>query len=122
MFVVDTTNHKITMSRGDTGSFYVDASGYTFSSDDRALFTIKNSVGGIVYQRVYELDGELGNGRFRVDFNNPDTDTLATGDYSWDVRYILHPYYLDGKIVSGDQVITPNHPMTMTLLITVGEV
>lgn len=60
---------------------------------------------------------------FTVTFMNADTDTLATGGYTWDVRYVINPYYdEDGKIVDGDQVITPNSPMSMNLLTVVGDI
>ena len=60
---------------------------------------------------------------FTVTFLNADTDTLATGNYNWDVRYVINPYYdEDGKIVDGDQVITPNSPMSMSLQVVVGDI
>jgi hypothetical protein len=60
---------------------------------------------------------------FVVYFLNADTDSLAPGGYSWDVRYIIHPYYdSEGKLIDGDQVITPKTPMTMNLLTVVGDV
>ena len=60
---------------------------------------------------------------FVVYFLNADTDSLAPGAFSWDVRYIIHPYYdSEGKIIDGDQVITPKTPMNMTLLTVVGDV
>jgi hypothetical protein len=58
-----------------------------------------------------------------VSFYNADTDTLAAGAYTWDVRYIIHPNYEDaGNIVDGDQVITRQQPMELQLLQVVGEV
>ena len=60
---------------------------------------------------------------FTVYFLNADTDSIAPGVYSWDVRYIIHPYYDDaGRIVDGDQVLTPNAPMNLNLLTVVGDV
>ena len=61
--------------------------------------------------------------KFPVVFYNHDTDELPAGTYTWDVRYVLHPYYDDnGRIVDGNQVITPNPPMNMNLLTVVGEI
>ncbi len=121
MFKIE--NGAITLSRGDTASFTVTASGYTFDTDDRALFTLKDSAGEVILERVYELDTELGNGIFLVQLSNSDTDSLIPGAYSWDVRYVLHPYYdASGRIVDGDQVITPKTPQGMALIATVGEV
>lgn len=119
MFGVE--GYVITLSRGDTGAikFTADTT-HTFDSIDRALFSIKNAVGEMVKQQAFEIDE---NKSFIVSFYNSDTDNLAAGSYSWDVRYIIHPYYdSDGKIIDGDQVITPNQPMELQLLQVVGEV
>ena len=122
MFSID--NGSISLSRGDTASFTVTATGgYTFDTDDRALFTVKDGNGEIIMERIYELDTELGNGVFLVEFANSDTDQLAPGAYNWDVRYIIGPYYNSaGKIIDGDQVITPKPALNLTILSTVGEV
>ena len=119
MFGVD--GYVITLSRGDTGAikFTADTT-HTFDSIDRALFSIKNAIGEMVKQQAYEIDE---NKSFIVSFFNSDTDNLAAGTYTWDVRYVLHPYYdTAGNIIDGDQVITPNQPMNLQLLQVVGEV
>ena len=117
----DVQDYTITLSRGDTGAIRFNTeTEYTFTADDRALFSIKNAVGGIVKQQAYELDENKG---FTVQFANSDTDDLAAGTFSWDVRYIIHPYYdASGNIIDGDQVITPKTPMELQLLQVVGEV
>lgn len=119
MFSVD--GYTITLSRGDTGAIKISAqTQYTFAADDRALFSIKNAVGETVKQMAYPMDADKA---FVVNFLNADTDSLAAGTFSWDVRYIIHPYYdPDGKIIDGDQVITPRQPMALQLLQVVGEV
>lgn len=119
MFGVE--GYTITLSRGDTGAIKFTAdTDYTFTSDDRALFSIKNAIGEMVKQMAYSLDE---NKAFVVSFYNSDTDSIAAGSYQWDVRYIIHPYYdSEGRIVDGDQVITPRQPMEMQLLQVVGEV
>ena len=123
MFNVE--DYTITLSRGDTGALTViatatlDGSDYTFAAEDRALFSIKNANGEIIMQKAYEMTDNA----FTVYFLNGDTDSLSPGAYSWDVRYIIHPYYdASGKIIDGDQVITPKTPMNMTLLTVVGDV
>ena len=123
MFDVD--GYNITLSRGDTGGMRVVADAtlegqpYTFGADDRALFSIKNAQGEIVKEKVASMDDNT----FTVYFLNADTDKLAPGQYSWDVRYIIHPYYdASGRIVDGDQVITPKEPQTMNLLTVVGDI
>lgn len=117
----DVNGYVITLSRGDTGAIKFTANTeYTFESVDRALFSVKNAIGEVVKQSVFEIDE---NKSFTVPFFNSDTDSLAAGSYQWDVRYIIHPYYDSaGNIIDGDQVITPRQPMTMQLLQVVGEV
>lgn len=119
MFSVE--GYVITLSRGDTGAIKFTANTeYTFDAADRALFSIKNAVGEVVKQVASALDE---NKAFVVNFFNADTDILPAGTFSWDVRYIIHPYYdASGNIIDGDQVITPNRPMEMQLLQVVGEV
>lgn len=119
MFNVE--GYVITLSRGDTGAIKFTAStDHTFESVDRALFSIKNAIGDIVKQQAFPIDE---NKSFVVSFFNADTDNLAAGAYSWDVRYIIHPYYdASGNIIDGDQVITPIQPMALQLLQVVGEV
>ena len=123
MFSVD--GYNISLSRGDTGGMKVNATAtlngepFTFGSDDRALFSIKNGQGELVKEKVAQMT----NNSFVVYFLNADTDQLAPGQYSWDVRYIIHPYYnADGRIIDGDQVITPKEPQSMNLLTVVGDI
>ena len=122
MYNVD--GYNINLSRGDTGALKVSATAtlegqpFTFGADDRALFSIKSGNGEIIMQKICEMTAN----EFTVYFLNADTDSLAPGVYSWDVRYIIHPYYQDGRIVDGDQVITPRAPMSMNLLTVVGDV
>lgn len=123
MFVVE--DYNISLSRGDTGALRVNATAtlsgepFTFGADDRALFSIRNANGEIIMQKA----SAMVNNSFTVYFLNNDTDSLSPGAFTWDVRYIIHPYYDDdGKIINGDQVITPKQPMTMALLTVVGDV
>lgn len=124
MFSVDTDTGTISLSIGDTAAFSITASGYEFDENDRALFTVKDATGTAVLERVYQLaDESLGNGVFVVNINNSDTDELSAGTYSWDVRYVIAPYYdSDGRIIDGDQVITPKLALSFVLLPVVGEV
>ena len=123
MFNVE--GYNINLSRGDTGALKVTATAtlngepFTFGTDDRALFSIKNSQGEVVKEKVAQMT----NNQFTVYFLNADTDSLAPGPYEWDVRYVINPYYnAAGRIVDGDQVITPKAPQTMQLLTVVGDV
>ena len=95
MFNVDGTN--ITLSRGDTGALRLTANvtrrdtgaAYTFGERDRAVFSIKAGNGQLVKQKSYPLVEN----KFTVIFLNQDTDNLNPGGYSWDVRYVINPYY-----------------------------
>jgi len=117
MFNVDGTN--ISLSRGDTGAIEIAVDGYEFGELDRAVFTIKAGNGQEVKKHIYRIV----DGKFTVTFYNRDTDTLNPGGYTWDVRFVIHPYYDEnGNIVDGDQVLTPNLPMNCTLLTVVGNI
>lgn len=109
MFVIDPNNSAITMHKGDTGAYYVNltrSSGEAFGENDRALYTVKQGV-NIIIEREYALNDEtLGNGRFLIAFRNSDTDTLAAGSYSTEIRVVINPIRSDGKIVDGDVVRT----------------
>ena len=119
MFIVDTENNEIRLSKGDTGAVLIEVEGYDFGEDDRALFSIKAGNGQVVKQRAYPIVDN----QFLVTFYNSDTDTLNAGGYTWDVRYVIHPYYNEnGDIIDGDQVLTPNLPMNCNLLTVVGDI
>ena len=109
MFVIDPNNSAITMHKGDTGAYYVNltrSSGEAFGENDRALYTVKQGA-NIIIEREYALnDDTLGNGRFLIAFRNSDTDTLAAGSYSTEIRVVINPIRSDGKIVDGDVVRT----------------
>lgn len=95
MFSVNGTN--ITLSKGDTGALKVTATAtrrdtgaaYTFGERDRALFSIKSGSGQLIKQKSYPMR----NNAFTVYFLNADTDNLSTGNYTWDIRYLINPYY-----------------------------
>ena len=125
MFNVNGT--VITLSRGDTGALRIrvrarrkdTGEAFTFGERDRALFTIKNASGAIVKQVAYPMTDNV----FKVTFFNADTDKFAPGTMSWDVRYVINPYYDSANnIVDGDQVLTPTQPLSMQLLTVVGDI
>lgn len=125
MFNVNGT--VITLSRGDTGALRIRVNArrkdtgeaFTFGERDRALFTIKNAAGAIVKQVAYPMTENV----FKVTFFNADTDKFAPGTMTWDVRYVINPYYDSANnIVDGDQVLTPTQPLSMQLLTVVGDI
>lgn len=122
MFVVDGENNTIRLSRGDTGEVTIGLSGYSFDSNDRVLFTVRNaSTKHVEMRRVLEIE----NGVVTVPFVNSDTDSLEPGMYEWDVRVIIGPKYngnSNNDLYDGDEVITPEEPMKLQLIGTVGQI
>ena len=117
MFQVE--DYTINMTCGDTGAIDIHAVGYEFASNDRAMFAVRNRDGIVVKQGVYEIM----NGVFTVYFQNDETDHLPAGEYFYDVRYVINPYYdSDGKIINGDQVITPKGKKRLILWDPAGDV
>ena len=124
MFDVNYDTGAITMNVGDTGSFEVEAvrdDSELWTENDRAVFTIRNASGETVVERIYTLDNDdTGNGVLLIEFHNGDTDQLEPGSYTWELRFVVNPYYDGGTIVDGDIVQTPGidglgEPMPMTL-------
>ena len=124
MFRVNFETGEIVMNVGDTGCFEVKGERedlLPWTDDDRAVFTVRNAAGDNVITRVYGLnDEELGNGVVLIQFHNNDTDGLEPGSYSWELRFVVNPYYDGDTIVDGDVVRTPGadgngDPMPMTL-------
>lgn len=110
---------SIILSRGDTGEVTIGVTGFSFSANDRALFTVRDSNDGSVKMRR-ELP--IVNNTVTITFVNSDTDSLASGSYQWDIRFVINPHYTDGEIDDGDEVNTPNLPMELRLLPTVGQI
>lgn len=119
MFVVDSNSRAITMTKGDTGSIDVTVTGMEFEEDDRAIWTVKNSSGQMIFERYYEIQ----NDGFIIVFVNGDTDQLPAGQYRWDLRFVKNPIWEDSRIVDGDVVATPgNSAFVLQLVDPVGEV
>ena len=119
MFVVDPERKTITLNRGDTGEVTITITGYTYGTDDRALFTVKDGSGAVQMQRIYEFTDNA----FVIEFANADTDFLSPGIYYWDVRCVIDPQYDgQGNIVDGDEVATPGSPYQLIILSTVGQI
>lgn len=129
---------EISLSRGDTGAirFKVNAKyllpdpqtgldvPYVFSERDRVVFTVKSGT-TVVKERYFPISHNetTGENTFIVSFFNQDTDSYSPGGYSWDTRYVINPRYDDnGRIVDGDQVITPKQPAGLQLLTVVGDI
>lgn len=95
MFVPNYTTGAIEMHSGDTGVFRIKGrrkSGNDFTEHDRLLFTVKKG-DDIIMQRIYRLDDDegVGNGRAVIQFHNNDTDQWETGDYPYEIRFLINP-------------------------------
>lgn len=127
MFHVDTETKKITLHRGDTGIVPFKLTGYTFDPDDRALVTIKSSSGTVILKQLYEIDSE---GMIRVEFTNGLTDRLNAEILNYDVRVAIKPIYdqsdppelIDVDFEAGGAVCTPESPLQIEILGTVGQI
>lgn len=117
MFTVSGT--KITLSKGDTGAIVFSATGHSFTSADRALFTVANKAGTTV---LMQEEYELSDGKFTVQFVNDVTDKWTPGSYKWEIRYIINPTRESGKITGGSEVITPLEPQDLVVSSVLGEV
>lgn len=124
MFNVNETTGAVELNAGDTGAWFVDAErddDEPFTEDDRAVFTVKNMNGETVMERIYSLaDENLGNGTIHVQLDNDDTDDWDPGQYTWEIRYVVDPYWQSGEIRSGNIVDTPGidgrgDPLPMTI-------
>ena len=131
---------QITMHAGDTGAFKIHAlrrSGEDWTEYDRLLWTVRNTNGDIVMQRIYRLDDDegLGNGVVEIQFHNNDTDTWPAGQYQTERRYNINPRWdgeapegmcvnaltADARMVEGDVVRTVVHG-TLTILGVLGDI
>ena len=97
-FQINLETGDIKMNAGDTGSFKVHGSrksGASWTEDSRMLFTIADSAGEIVLQRIYRLDDQydLGDGTVLVEFHNDDTDEWDAGQYFTELRYDVSPIW-----------------------------
>lgn len=97
-FVFDKDTGNIDMYSGDTGSFFFKIereSQEAWPDTARALFTVTDTQGEIVMQRLYRLDDqwEVGDGIMLIEFHNDDTDDWAPGTYNTEFRVDLEPVW-----------------------------
>ena len=97
-FRFDPETGDISMNAGDTGSFWLHCareSGEDWPATARMLYTIRNSQGEIVMQRIYRMDDQWdqGDGIVLIEFHNDDTDKWNPGSYNVERRYDLTPIW-----------------------------
>lgn len=110
MFEINRDTSVVTMHKGDTGAYYVTlrrTNGAPFEAGDVALYTVKQGA-TTVMEREFPLDDDdgAGNGRFLIAFRNSDTDSLASGTYSTEIRVVMNPKRTGAAVVDGDNVRT----------------
>lgn len=120
MFDVDTTNRKITMHCGDTGTFAINITGRTIASGDRCLVTFRNKQKQIVRQSIMPIT----DGKLQITFANDDTQSWTPGLYDIEVRYVADPVIdqTTGSITNGSFVRTARNTFTLDLREVEGEI
>ena len=119
MYRVDEETGEIFLSRGDTMSFTLKFTGYTLTSSDRVMVTIKDRKGMLVKEYVETPVDNM----VVIQIRNPDTDYLNPAFYQWDARVIIDPVYDDQQnIIDGGSVSTPKLPMNFEIAPTVGQI
>lgn len=102
MFDVD--GFTIKMKRGETGAVYFRLIGYTFASEDRIIFKIRQ--GNTTFVREEYTPDEYGG--ITVYFLHSTTEPMAASTYNYDIIVVLNPHRdKTGKIADGDQVLYP---------------
>lgn len=125
MFEIGKDDYQIRISRGDSGSFYVESNGRRLTENDRVLFTVKNKARNarkeVVYiERLYKPDCH---GNALIEFSPVDTVHMTPGQYQWDLRYLYGVVMDDnGKMQTVDAIETPFEAASFRVLNTVGEV
>lgn len=127
MFEINARTKEITMHKGDTGTLTVNATpvGFSFTENDRAIFTVKRSSTEVMRQEL-----EIEDNAVVIEFANSDTDGLRADTYRWDIRFVINPTLdEDGHVVceegtdKNDGVWTPDGaPFKLTLLDVVGNI
>lgn len=100
---VEVIGPDIKLTAGDTGVVPFTVGGGPYSDRDRALFTVKNSSGVVMFERQFGITTN----RFELQFTNAMTDKWPAGSYPYDIRVVVLPIYdADGRIVDGSGVDT----------------
>lgn len=119
MIGIDTESREIWLHRGDTGTITYRFGGWQLLAGDIVVFTMRTPQGTVALERYLEPEDNC----VDVVFRNPDTDSLASGAYSYDLRVVHAPKYDDdGAIVDGAFIRTPMDPTAVHLNDTVGRV
>ena len=117
MITIDGFN--VSIPKGDTGGFTINATGRTFESGDVALFTIKDGNGKTIRRDVIEIEDNS----ITIEFTHDQTKVMKIGDYVWDVRWITDPEYDDDdNLIGGTEIDTPYKDLKFSVTGTTGDV
>lgn len=114
---------EIVLTAGDTGVFIVNArpDGYIPTSDDRAIFTVRDRIGGRVFVEKTLTPDE--SGKVEIELKNEDTKRMRGGRYVWDIRYVIQATFDgSGNVNGGTQVVTPMQAASFFVEKAVGDV
>ena len=118
MFYVDGITRSVTLTKGDTGPLIISGEDYAFADEDRAILSVMDPFGVVVLKKILSPQS----GKFSTVFINADTEKLIPGEYHFEVRFVIHPYYdASGEIINGNQIISFG-PMTLMLLPVVNHI
>ncbi len=110
----------IFITKGDTGLLTLMAEGHAFTSEDRAVFTVRRPGGATLMQVVATPEAD---GRVQIGFDHETTEKWRPGCYGWDVRYALGARMDEqGRVTGGREIITPMRPGELHVLEAVGTV
>ena len=110
----------IQISAGDTGIIRMPVEGARLTDKDRAVLTVKDKNGRVMIRKVAKPENERD---FVLPLVNADTESMAPGNYEWDIRIVLGAKIgAGGDVVDGDTVATPFPPGQFTVLKVVGSV
>ena len=98
MLAID-VNNKIKIVRGDTGCIEFTVQNYSLSKGDKVKFTVKASMTATEPAILKEITEFTENGTALIVLNEEDTNSLAAGDYLYEIEVRLR----DGSV---DTVIT----------------
>lgn len=113
---------QIVLTAGDTGVIGFEAAegGYIPTENDRAIFTVRDKVGGRrLIEKTVQPDAQ---GVTRVPFMAEDTAKLKPCGYVWDIRFALEAKEDgSGNVTEYREMITPMEPGVLWVLPAIGE-
>ena len=116
------SGNQIAITAGDTGILAVipDEKSDVPTEKDRAIFTVREKVGGrVVFKKTLKPETD---GRVRIDFASGDTARLKPREYVWDVRLAIQATVDEsGKVTDAEQIYTPCPPGIVFVLAAIGE-